>query len=140
MIMIENEILQALQTATIAAVAASSNPALPVKFVGRTGPENVDNWLEIVHIPNNVPGEFWSAGKTYRGLYRLILHWTVDDSGAGAPLTLLASITSYFTIGSVFQNGAVRVKIYQEPDLTGVIEAAPKQLYPVTIRYECFQK
>jgi hypothetical protein len=138
--MIEKEILQALQTATTAAVAASIMPTLPVKYRGRNFviPDD-DRWLEIVQIPNNVNGEFWSAGKTYRGLFRLLLHWSLDDEGAYEPLDVIASVSAYFPIGAIFQSGGIKVKVYQEPDLTGVIETPPEQLFPVTIRYECFQ-
>lgn len=138
--MVEAEILEALQKATTAAVAASTMPALPVKYRGRvfTIPTD-DRWLEIVYIPNNINGEFWSNGKTYRGLYRLLLHWGVDDAGVYDPLRLIASIAGHFPIGAIFQSGGVQVKVYQEPDLTGVIEAPPDQLFPVTIRYETFQ-
>jgi hypothetical protein len=97
-------------------------------------------YLEIVQIPNNINGEFWADGKTYRGLYRLILHWQIDDAGAYSALDTLASITSYFPIGAVFQSDGISVKVYQEPDLTSVIEAAPEMLYPVTIRYISFQQ
>jgi hypothetical protein len=134
--MIEREIIQALQTATINAVNASIMPFIPVAYLGRTfEPPNDDRWLEIVHIPNNVIGQFWADGKTYRGLYRLVLHWGMDDAGVYEPLNVLASIMMGFPKGSIFQNGSVSVKIYDEPDLTGLIEASPATLYPVTIRY-----
>jgi hypothetical protein len=138
--MIEKAILSALQKATTAAVAASTMPTLPVKYIGRIFDiPNDGQYLEIVHIPNNVIGEFWAEGKTYRGLFRLILHWQIDDAGAYSSLDVLASITSYFPIGAVFQSDGVSVKVYQEPDLTSVIEDAPEMLYPVTIRYMYFQ-
>ncbi len=138
--MIEKEILEALQKATTAAVAASAMPTLPVKYKGRIqAVPSDDKWLEVVHIPNNINGEFWNTGKTYRGLYRLLLHWPVKDKGVYVPMSVIASIAYYFPIGAVFSSGTVQVKIYQEPDLTGVIEAAPEQLFPVTIRYESFQ-
>jgi hypothetical protein len=134
--MIEREILQALQTATINAVSASTMPLLPIKALGRTfDPPGDGRWLEIVHIPNNVIGQFWADGKTYRGLYRLILHWGLDDAGVYQPMDVIASIAAGFPKGSIFQNGSVSVKIYDEPDLVGVIEASPETLYPVTIRY-----
>lgn len=138
--MIEREILQALQTATIEAVAASSMSSLPIKVIGRTfDPPNNGRWLEIVHIPNNVQNEFWSSGKTYRGLHRLILHWGLDDAGAYPAMNVAQSIASYFTKDKTFQNGTVSVKVYEEPDLTGVIEQSPEMLFPVTIRYISFQ-
>ncbi|QWY83155.1 hypothetical protein [Rhizobium phage RHph_X2_24] len=138
--MVETDILKALQKAAIAAAAASTMPTLPVKPIGRTFtvPSN-GRYLELIHIPNNVTNEFWSEGKTYRGLFRLILHWGLDDTGAYSPLDVIASVASYFVKGAIFQNGSVSVKIYEEPDLTGVIEQPPETLYPVSIRYMSFQ-
>lgn len=138
--MADRKILQALQTATIAAVAASTMPALSMQPVGRTLAPPPDKWLEIVHIPNNINGEFWDAGKTYRGLYRLLLHWPVTDEGAYDPMDVLASISAHFPIGALFQKDDVSVKIYQEPDLDGVIQRAPELIFLVTIRYETFQR
>lgn len=137
--MIDVKILQALQTATIAAVAVSTLPTLPILPIGRTI-EHDGKYLEIVFIPNNVNGEFWAEGKTYRGLFRLLLHWTLEDTGVYEPMEVLASICAHFPIGAVFQNGDVQVKICQEPDLTGVIQSAPELLFPATIRYEFFQR
>lgn len=138
--MVEKDILRALQKATLAAVAASTMPALQVKMIGRTfDPPDNGKWLEIVHIPNNVNNEFWGGGKTYRGLFRLILHWGLNDEGAYEPLDVLASVCAHFVKGQDFQSGSVSVKIYDEPDLTGAIEQAPETLYPVTIRYMSYQ-
>lgn len=139
--MIEQEILERLQKATIAAVASSILPTLPIKHVGRTFTIPDDGkYLEIVYIPNNVKNEFWSDGKTYRGLFRLILHWGLDNAGAYPAMRAIASVSAYFAKGAIFQTEAVRVKVYEAPDLTGVIEVAPEMLFPVTIRYECFQR
>lgn len=138
--MADRKILQALQTATLAAVAASTMPALSVQPVGRTLAPPPDKWLEVVFIPNNINGEFWGAGKTYRGLFRLLLHWPVIDEGVYEPMDVLASISAHFPIGALFQTDAVSVKIYQEPDLDGVIQSAPELIFLVTIRYETFQR
>lgn len=137
--MVEKEILSALQSAAIAAVATSLMPSIPIKPVMRTEPQNNGKWLEFVYIPNNIVGEFWSTGKTYRGLFRLIFHWPSLDEGAYSALDVIASVCAHFPIGAVFQSGGIQVKITAEPDLASVIEAAPDNLYPVTIRYEFFQ-
>lgn len=135
----DRKILEALQTATLAAVAASSVPALPVQPVGRTI-TNDGKYVEIVFIPNNVNGEFWSEGKTYRGLYRLILHWTIRDEGVYEPMNLLQEFCSHFPVGAVFQKDGIQVKITQEPDFSGLIQSAPDLQFLVTIRYEAFQR
>lgn len=136
----ETEILQALQTAAIAAVAASIMPALAIKPLGRTfNPVADQPYLEIVHIPNNLDNEFWGKEKTYRGLFRLLFHWPLLDEGAYPALQVISSVSGYFGKGEVFTSGGVSVKVYDEPDLTGVIEAPPNMLYPVTVRYMSFQ-
>lgn len=138
--MVEREIIEALQKATTAAVAASTLPSLAVKYLGRTFEiPNNHQYLEIVHIPNNIDNEFWGMEKTYRGLFRLLLHWPINDEGVYPPTSLMKSISSHFAKGSRFTAGGVSVKIYEEPDLTGMIEQPPELLFPVTIRYMSFQ-
>ena len=141
MIDIEDKILKALQTGVTTAVQGSNIPAFPIKYIGKIfNPPDDGKYIEIVYIPNNINGEFWSSGKTYRGLFRLILHWGLFEQGAYEPLRFFASVTQYFSIGEVFQYSGVSVKITAEPDLTGVIENAPDLMYPLTIRYETFKK
>lgn len=133
--MIEDQILKALQTAALAAAGA-----LPIKMIGRVfTPPQDGKYLEIVYIPNNIQGEFWGDGKTYRGMLRLILHWPVDDAGAYGPMQTIGAISDYFAKGRLFMVGisAKRVKIQDHPDFTGALEGAPITLYPVTVRYIC---
>ena len=140
--MTEKAILEALQKAVIAAVAACSSPTLPVKYVGRNfkKPDGDGGWLEIVHIPNNVQDGTWGSEKTHRGMLRLILHWSMKDKGAYEPMELLESIASYFTKGSRFQDEdeTVSVKISDVPDFKGVLEEPPEMLLPMSIRYDFF--
>lgn len=140
--MIERYILEAIQKAVTAAVAASSTPTLPVKYIGRNfTPPNTGAWLEIVHIPNNVNNEFWADGRTYQGMFRLIFHWQMNDSGAYQALSIADSVASYFTKGLLMTEatGAVRVKVTDNPDLMGVIEEVPELILPVSIRYQFFK-
>ena len=66
--MLEAYILEAFQ----AKIATLST--LPVKYVGvNITPPSDGKWFEIVHIPNNVEGEFWGSDKTYQGFFRVIL-------------------------------------------------------------------
>ena len=134
--MIDQEILELLQKATTAAVEASIMPALPVKYVGRSFVvPNDQKWLEIVFIPNNRPNGYWSDEKDYQGLYRLILHWPNDDQGAYRPMRCLSSICVGFSKGKRLQN----VTISDNPDATGVLEQGSENLYPASIRYQCFK-
>lgn len=138
--MIEDQILKALQKAAIAAVAASPAAGLPIKMVGRVfTPPDDDKYLEIIYIPNNIQGEFWGDGKTYRGMLRVILHWSVDDTGAYGPMQTIGAITDYFKKGTVFAVGVAgkTVKVQDHPDFMGIMEGAPDTMYPVTVRYIC---
>lgn len=131
----ETEVLQALQTAVIAAVAASSMPALPIKAIGRTlSPPNDQKYLEIVHIPNNPTDEFWNEERNFRGFLRLILHWPADDAGAYPATTVRDSVASYFTKDRV----AGPIKFYDHPSSMQAIGAGQEQLFPLTVPYRCF--
>lgn len=134
--MYDPQILEILQEATAQAVEASSTPNLPIKFIGRTFVvPNDQKYLEEVFIPNNRQGAYWGDEKDYRGLYRLILHWVNDDTGAHPGMLALASICSFFGKGTWLQN----VKISDNPDLTGVLEEGSELLYPASVRYQCFR-
>lgn len=138
----EIEILKALQTAAIAAVAASTLPDLPIKAIGRVfdiktkAPDG--KYLELLHFPNNIQSEFWGKEKTYRGMFRLMLHWPLDDQGAYPPMTILKSIAAYFEKGKTLRSGQISVQIYEVPDFSGPVDASPESLYPVSIRYQRF--
>lgn len=133
----DEEILRALQTGTIAAVAASTMPELPIKAVGRTFTVPDDQkYLELVFIPNNRGGDFWGNEKNYQGLFRLVLHWPNDDQGIYGPMGVLASIAGYFTKGLRLQ----KVQIYETPNLTGILEEGSEMLLPASIRYQSYQR
>ncbi len=137
----EKDILQALQTAVIAAVAASTSPKLPIKVLGITfTPPSDGKWLEVIHIPNNLNGEFWANSKTYRGIFRLVLHWPIDGAGVYSPMDLASSIADYFAKGAKFTSNNTTVMIYENPDLTSVMEEPPQLLFPMSIRYMSFQQ
>lgn len=140
--MTEKAILEALQKAVTAAVAASTKPTLSVKYVGRnfTKP-NSDGWLEVIYIPNNIMDEFWAEGKTYQGILRLVLHWFMDDKGAYEPMQLIESIGSYFYKGLRLADpgNTILLKINDHPNLLNVLEEAPELLLPLSVRYQFFK-
>lgn len=138
--MIESDVLKALQTGIIAAVAASSAPSLKVKPISVTlDLQSDDKWLEIVQIVNNVQNEFWDTGKTYMGIIRLILHWKIDNKGAYEAIQVLESIADQLPKGTVFSHGEASVKLTDEPNFLGPIEQPPEILYPLSLRYNCFK-
>lgn len=132
----EVEIIKALQKAVIAAVAGR----VPVKYIGINFKKpNTGGWLEVVHIPNNILSEHWGPEKTFRGLLRLILHWPMDTQGVYVPLTLLESISGYFTKGSKLAgDNNVTLRITDVPNYLGPMEETPELLLPVSIQYEFF--
>lgn len=139
--MYDVDILETLQKATIAAVAASGTPNIPVKYIGRTQigvaftkPDD-GKWLEIVFIPNNPNGDHWGNEKNYAGIYRLVLHWPNNNEGAYEPMRVLASICAFFSKENRLQN----VTISDNPNLTGVLEQGSELLVPASIRYTCFR-
>lgn len=136
---IERDILKALQTATGDAVAASALSTLPIKYLGRTFTIPDDHkWLEIVHLPNNRLGDFWGNQKYYRGTIRLILHWQNNDAGAYVPIELIGQIGSFFNKDKTLLFGQAVVKIYENADFSGPLEAGTETLFIVSIRYQCF--
>ena len=130
------EIFDALSTAVAAAVAASIVPNLPVKYPSLTfTPPNDQKYLEAVFIPNNRENDFWATGKNYQGMFRLVLHWPADGTGAMPPMQTLASICARFYHGQMIGP----VQITTEPNLTGVLEEGTEILYPASIRYTSFR-
>lgn len=137
MIDYERYVLEALQKAVIAA-----NASVSVKYVGRTmaTPSN-GKWLEVVYIPNNLGREFWSEGKTYQGIMRLILHWPMNDEGPYSALDVLKAVADKFPLGSNFNDTGnnVIVRIVDHPNVSNVLEEPPNLLIPLTIKYACFK-
>lgn len=130
----DGEILSILQTAVIDAVAKSSVPALPIKAVGITFiPPSDQRYVELVFIPSN-RDDYWGDERDYRGLFRVILHEPNNSDGPYDPIALLAEICKPFSKNAVLQN----VKISANPDLTGVLEHGSENLFPASIRYQCF--
>lgn len=134
--MYEREILEALQKAVTAAVAASDTPTLPVSYVDTnfTVPQD-RKYLEIVYIPNNSGGDFLSDQKNYQGIMRIVLHWPKGGGGAYSPLDALASISAYFTKGRLISG----VQIVETPNLTGLVPQDDEVLYPASIRYQSYR-
>lgn len=141
----ESEIVSALQKGVVAAVAASDQPALPVKYLlvdsdgtddgGFTVPDD-KKYLEVVWLPNNRRNDFRGDEKNHRGILRLVLHWPNQSTGIYAPLELFASITRYFTNGKLLSG----VQIYGTPDPTGMIEDGDEVMFPVSIYYMSYRK
>lgn len=134
--MYDQQILEALQKATTAAVEASTTPDMPVKYIGRTfTPPDDQKYVEVVFIPNNRNNDHWGNEKNYQGLFRLVLHWPADEQGAYPPMRALASICAPFSKDMRLQN----VVISANPDFGGPLEQGAELLYPASMRYQCFR-
>jgi hypothetical protein len=132
--MIEDVILQSLQDAIKEAVAQSSNPDLPVSFVGLTFTvPNDQKYLELVYLPNNGSDRYWGNEKAYQGVFRFVLHWPLG--APYPPMQLIASIAQYF---DKTKNLNDSVQIVYAPDLTPPIREGGEMLYPATMRYQRF--
>ena len=132
-------VLKALQKGVLAAVAASDNPSLPVKMLGRSFTiPNDQKYLEVIHIPNDPNDRFWGDEKLYQGILRLILHWPNDDAGVYSPIDLLNSIGLYFTKTTKLVQETITLNIYQQPKFTGVLERDKDTLFPLSIGYRSF--
>lgn len=140
--MIETDILTALQTAAIAAVAAIT-PALPVMAIGRTFNPTTDapddKWVEFVQIVNNRTGDYYDDGRVYQGTFRMILHWPIDDTGAYPPTTYLDQLASFFPKRKLLESGQALVRIYENPLFSGSIVGASELLYPLGLLYRCYK-
>ncbi len=136
--MIETDILKTLQRSVTTAVGTT----VPVKYIGVNfkKPSN-DKFWEIVYIPNNVKDEFWSSGKTYRGILRLILHWPQNNKGIYEAMNEVKRVAEYYTkdIELFLSDEITKIRITNEPDLTNVIEDEGSLLLPLTITYSCFK-
>lgn len=131
------DILQTLQVAVRdGAIPASISPTLPVKYVGTILKVPDDQkYLELVWIPSNNTGDFWGNEKNYRGIFRMVLHWPNDGTGAYAPMQVIESIGSYFTKDLRLSN----VQIYETPDFRGPLDLGHETLYPVNLRYQSYR-
>ncbi len=141
----EHNIISALQKGVIAAIAQSSTPTLPVKYLLTDSDATNDGgfvvpadqkWLELVWIPNNRTGDFLGGEMNYQGILRLVLHWPNKPTGVYAPLDLLGSISRFFTIGKSLSG----VQVYAIPRFDGTVENGSENLLTVSIFYRSYRK
>lgn len=131
----EADILRALQNAAKQAVAGSLRPLIPIKFLQGTWQQPEDGvYWELVRIDNNVDNATWGDERQFRGLFRLLLHWTAAQTGAYIPLEIAQSVADHFTKGRFFD----RVKVTDVPNVSGPIENPPDVMYAIGVRYETF--
>lgn len=137
--MIEKPILEALQKATIAAVAASSLPTMHIKPLGITGPGDGQAFVEMFNITNNRQDDYWDNSRVYQGIFRIVLHWPNDTKGAYPAMTYRDELAAFFPKGRTLAAGSAQVKIYGYPDASSAVEAGAELLYPLSLPYRCFR-
>lgn len=114
---------------------------LPIKYINTNmKPPKNGKWWEIIFIPNNLDGEFWSKGQTYRGFFRFLLHWPQINDGIYKPYSEVEKLVDGFEKGSVFEDleNNVKVILTENPKTNTVLEEPPELLISLTIRYNCF--
>lgn len=134
--MIETNITAAFQEKVIVAVAGSDYPTMPIAFIDLDfDPPEDGKYLELVHIPNNPGDRTWGAEEVNRGIFRMILHWPSNGSGASAPRALMDSIASSFVksekIGGLLQ-------VLNKPKAGSPAKLGNENLYPFTVEYIVF--
>ncbi len=131
----DTQILSLLQKEIIKAV----DDVLPIKYLGKNQPSVSDSkWWEIIYIPSNVSDEFWGSEKTYRGIFRLLLHWPQDNAGIYGPVEEATRVANSFKKGLQITDDDITITITDNPDITGVVEDLPNLIIPLTIKYNCF--
>lgn len=134
---IESKILKCLQQKAIEVINDRNVKCLNVNF----NPPVDKKWWEVVYIPNNIEDEFWAdSSKTYRGIFRLLLHWPQKSQGVYKPLEEAERVAAGFpkNLELFSEDGSVKVIITDTPDIKNVIEDRPQLMIGLTIKYTCF--
>lgn len=132
----DEKVIKALQQSLIAAVATTTRPTLPIKFLN-VGFEVPDDgmWIEPVHIPNNPPDPTWGDEQIYRGIYRIILHWPNLGQGSYQAHAFMKPIVNYYVKGRKLNN---LLQLMNRPKLTSVIEEGKELILPFSLEYTSF--
>jgi hypothetical protein len=131
----DTHVLRTLNDMLKAAIAASTDTDVEVKYPGRTQtPPDSQKYIEVVFIPNNI-NAYRGSEKIFQGVYRIILHWPNDDAGAYGPMDYLAALCGYFTNGKTVAG----VQIVGDPNLMQGLEKPTETLYPASLRYSSFR-
>lgn len=132
----ETQVITALQQSVISAVAQSSTPTLPIKFlnVAFTKPSN-GKWLELVYLPNPPSDQSWNDERIYRGIYNLILHWPNDGGGSYSVTDLAESIMRKYNKSKKIDG---RLSLLRQPRVSNVIEADKELVIVISLEYTSF--
>ena len=135
----DGDVLKVLQNEVKTAVAASDVPTIPVKFLGRSFTKpNDDKWLELIFIPNN-QDNYWGDETLFQGIFRIALHWPLNDKGAYEPFDVIASVVKHFKKTTPLHGDNISLQIYQKPIVGGMITEASDNIIAASMSYRSFQ-
>ena len=135
--MVESKIIKCLQTKALEVINDKNVKCVNINF----DPPVDKKWWEIIYVPNNVEDEFWAdESKTYKGVFRLILHWPQKSQGIYKPLEEAERVANGFpkNLELYSEDESVKVIITDTPDVTNIIEDRPQVMIGLTIKYTCF--
>ena len=136
--MTESKIIKTLQAKALEVIDDKNVKCININF----NPPVDKKWWEIVYIPNNPENEFWSGqDKTYRGLFRLLLHWPQKSQGIYKPMEEVERVANGFPkdLELFSEDNTVKVIITDTPNVTNIVEDRPQLLIGLTIKYTCFK-
>lgn len=140
--MINTDVIKAAINAAVSAITNNWKPeisALPLKVPGRTFDiPNDQRYFEVVLITNDGADRTWGDERFFRGIIRIILHWTVDDTGIYSQIDLLETLAQSFKKGSHIRFDLADLLIIEHPKIDDLITNGHEQIFPLTIQYQCF--
>lgn len=135
--LIESKIIKRLQERAIEVIDDKNIKCLNINF----DPPVDEKWWEVVYIPNNVQDEFWSGSdKTYKGIFRLILHWPQKSQGVYKPLEEVERVAGGFPkdLELFSSDNSIKIILTDTPDINNLSEDRPQFTIGLTIKYTCF--
>lgn len=137
MSLVESKIIKCLQARALEVINDRNVKCLNVNY----NPPVDEKWWEVVYIPNNARNEFWSDdAKTYRGIFRLLLHYPQKSQGVYKPLEEAERVAGGFpkNLELWSEDNTVKVTITDTPDISSIVEDRPQFMIGLTINYHCF--
>ena len=136
--MTESKIIKTLQAKALEVIDDKNVKCVNINF----NPPVDKKWWEIIYIPNNPENEFWSGqDKTYRGLFRLLLHWPQKSQGIYKPMEEVERVANGFPkdLELFSDDNSVKIIVTDTPNVTNIVEDRPQLLIGLTIKYTCFK-
>lgn len=136
--MIESKIIKCLQKRAIDVIGSDKN----IKCINiNYNPPADETWYELIYIPNNYEDEFWTdTAQTYRGIFRILMHYPQKSQGIYKPLEEIERIANGFpkNLELYSEDNSVKVMITDLPKVSNIIEDRPQLMIGLTIKYHCF--